>query len=416
MWNKQYHEKEKVHSLYGHLLDMIRLRAAWMKVKRNDGAGGVDKVTIGMFERQLDLQLRTLQRQLQEKTYCPQPVRRVQIEKDGSSKLRDLGIPTIRDRIVQQVLKDLLEPIFDPHFSPHSHGYRPGHSQHGALDEVKVFRERYDWVLDADIKGFFDNVDHEVLLDLVNERVSDGSILKLLRMFLESGVYFDGVVHPSDVGTPQGGVISPLLANIYLNHLDRHLSEHEVSFVRYADDLVVFCESRTRADALLCFVRKILEGDLHVELSVEKTRIVTLGYEVDKDGNIQFHPDHGPFNYLGFRVSRSGMSPCARSLKKFKDKIRALTIRCRTYELSSWFARLNRTIRGWCNYFGYGTVNKLFRQLSQWIRDRVRLVLGRNHKRTIRYNRRSLNSLRLQYTNAVLCEMGLITPDYLLDS
>jgi len=249
MWNKPYHEKVKVHSLYGHLLDLNRLRTAWKKVKQNDGAGGVDRVTLGMFECQLDLQLRTLQRQLQEKTYLPQPVRRVPIEKAGSDKLRNLGIPTVRDRVVQQAVKDLLEPIFDPHFSARSHGYRPGHSQHGALDEVKVFRKHFDWVLDADIKGFFDNVDHEVLLDLVNERVSDGSILKLLRMFLESGVYFDGMVHPTDVGTPQGGVISPLLANIYLHHLDRQLVAEDIFFVRYADDIVVFCESRADAEA-----------------------------------------------------------------------------------------------------------------------------------------------------------------------
>jgi group II intron reverse transcriptase/maturase len=414
MWNKQYHEKDKVFSLYGHLLDINRLRNAWKKVKQNDGAGGVDKVTIGMFECQLDLQLETLRRQLQEKTYRPQPVRRVPIEKEGSDKLRNLGIPTIRDRVVQQALKDLLEPIFDPQFSPRSHGYRPGHSQHGALDEVKIFRKHYDWVLDADIKGFFDNVDHEVLLDLVNERVSDGSILKLIRMFLESGVYFDGMVHPTDIGTPQGGVISPLLANVYLNHLDRTLSEEEILFVRFADDLVVFCESRASAEATLRLVREILEGDLHVELSVEKTKIVNLKYEVDEDGVV--HPDYGPFEYLGFRVSHSGMSPCDRSIKKFKDRIRELTIRHRTYELTSWFRRLNAAIRGWGNYFVYGTVKKVFMSLSGWIRDRVRLVLGNARKWRVRYNLRWLKYLRLVYPNSVLCEMGLITLDNLLDS
>ena len=401
--------------MYGHLLDERRLRNAWKKVKQNDGAGGVDKVTIGMFECQLDLQLKTLMRQLQEKTYRPQPVRRVPIEKEGSNKVRNLGIPTIRDRVVQQALKDLLEPIFDPHFSPRSYGYRPGHSQHGALGEVKVFREHFDWVLDADIKGFFDNVDHEVLLDLVNERVSDGSILNLIRMFLESDVYFDGLVHPTDTGTPQGGVISPLLANIYLNHLDRQLSEEDIFFVRYADDLVVFCENRADAEATLRLIREILENDLHVELSVEKTKIVYLRYEVDENGVV--HPDYGPFEYLGFRISRSGMSPCARSIKKFKDTIRGLTIRHRTYETTWWIQTLNSKIRGWCNYFGYGRVKVLFRNLSQWIRDRVRLNLGSRRKWGVRYNIRWLTPLRLEhYPNSVLREMGLITPEDLLDS
>ena len=413
MWNKPYHEKVKVHSLYGHLMDMKRLRAAWKKVKSNDGAGGVDKVTIGMFECQLDLQLKTLQRQLQEKTYRPQPVRRVPIEKVGSDKLRNLGIPTVRDRIVQQVVKDLLEPIFDPHFSARSHGYRAGHSQHGALDEVKIFRKPFDWVLDADIKGFFDNVDHEILLDLVNERVSDGSILKLLRMFLESGVYFDGMVHPTDVGTPQGGVISPLLANIYLHHLDRQLTAEDIFFVRYADDMVVFCDSRADAEATQRLIGEILENELHVELNAEKTKIVYLRYEKDVNGNLL--PDYGPFEYLGFRVSRSGMSPCERSVKKFKDSIRDVTIRHRTYETSWWIRTLNSKIRGWCNYFGYGTVKKIYRDLSGWIRTRVRLNLGSRKKSHIRYNGRCMKTLRQRYTNAVLRELGLITPDLLLD-
>ena len=396
MWNKPYHEKLKVHSLYGHLLDMNRLRNAWKKVKSNDGAGGVDKVTLGMFECQLDLQLKTLQRQLQEKTYLPQPVRRVPIEKDGSDKLRNLGIPTVRDRIVQQVVKELLEPIFDPHFSARSHGYRPGHSQHGALDEVKVFRKHFDWVLDADIKGFFDNVNHEVLLDLVNERVSDG------------------MVHPSDVGTPQGGVISPLLANIYLHHLDRQLTAEDIFFVRYADDMVLFCESRADAEATQRLISEILENELHVELSAEKTKIVYLKYEKDADENL--HPDYGPFEFLGFRVSRTGMSPCERSINKFKNNIREVTIRHRTYETSWWIRTLNSKIRGWCNYFGYGTVKKVYRDLSGWIRTRVRLNLGSRKKSHIRYNSRCMKTLRQRYTNAVLRELGLITPDLLLDS
>jgi group II intron reverse transcriptase/maturase len=326
-----------------------------------------------------------------------------------------LGIPAIRDRVVQQALKELLEPIFDPYFSPRSHGYRKGHSQHGALDEVKGFREHYDWVLDADIKGFFDNVDHEVLLDLVNERVSDGSILKLIRMFLESGIWFEGVVTPSEMGTPQGGVISPLLANIYLHHLDRQLTAEDIFFVRFADDLVVFCDSRVGAEATERLIMEILENDLHVELSAEKTKIVCLRYEEDAAGNV--HPDYGPFEFLGFKVSRNGMSPRDRSIKKFKDTIRRLTIRHRTYETTWWIQTLNSKIRGWCNYFGYGRVKILFRNLSQWIRDRVRLNLGSRRKWDVRYNIRWLTPLRLEhYPNSVLREMGLITPEDLLDS
>jgi RNA-directed DNA polymerase len=413
-WNKSYHQKRKVHSLYGHLLDYKRLFEAWLKVKANHGAGGVDKVTIGMFEAQFDQHLKTLLRQLQEKTYRPLPVLRVPIEKEGSTKVRNLGIPAIRDRVVQQALKDLLEPIFDSHFSPHSHGYRPGHDQHGALMEVKVFRDHFDWVLDADIKGFFDNVDHEVLLDLVNERVSDGSILNLIRMFLDSGISFHGREFPSDIGTPQGGVISPLLANIYLNHLDRQLRAEDIFFVRYADDMVVFCESQDGAEATLRLVQEILDQDLHLQLNPEKTKIVYLRYEANENGVV--HSAYGPFEYLGFRVSRSGMTPCARSVKKFKNKIRELTIRNRTYETASWLRTLNSKIRGWSRYFRFGTVKSLFAKLSRWIRERIRMNLGARRKTKPRYNRRWLWKLRMLYPNTVLREMGLITPEDLLDS
>jgi group II intron reverse transcriptase/maturase len=411
MWNKKYHEKHKVFSLYGHLLAFNRLFEAWTKVKQNRGAGGVDQITIEMYERQCDLHLKTLQRHLQEKTYRPGPVRRVQIEKDYSDTLRNLGIPTIQDRVLQQALKDLLEPIFDPFFSEHSYGYRPGRSAHDALRAAQTLRERYDWIVDADIKGFFDNVNHDILLDLVNERISDGSILCLLRSILQAGVYFEGEVHPTERGTPQGGVISPLLANIYLNHLDRRLKEMGYSFVRYADDHLIFCSSREEAQSALAFVNEVLSEELSLELSPEKTKLCCIKRGDDPTVPLK---ECRPFEFLGFRIHKWWMTPTERSVKRFKDKIRRLTIRHHKYQNDSWIPALNAVIRGWGNYFRIGTVKMLFKRLSRWIRIRIRLILGRRRRWKIRYNRRWLTTLYRVYPNSFLKKMGLITLDSLL--
>lgn len=411
MWNRKYHAKHKVFSLYGHLLDLNRLTEAWTKVKQNDGAGGVDKITIEMFERQHDLHLRTLRRRLQNKTYTPSPVRRVQIEKEGSSKVRNLGIPTILDRVLQQALKDLLEPIFEPIFSDRSFGYRPGRSAHDALDEVKRLREDHDWIVDADIKGFFDNVDHEILLDFVNEQVSDGSILRLIRSILNSGVSFEGVILPTEKGTPQGGVISPLLANIYLNHLDRRLEEEGYAFVRYADDFLIFCTSRGEAETALGFVHDVVSTDLDLELSPEKTQVCCI--HRDEDSTIP-KDLRRPFEFLGFIIHKWWMIPNKRAVKRFKSKMRGLTIRHCNYQTDTWIPRLNSVIRGWSNYYRIGTVKTLFKKLSRWIRIRMRMVFLRRRYRKVRLNRGTLLPSYYTYTNSFFMELGLITPEELL--
>ena len=405
-WNKQYHEKHKAFSLYGKLLKYEQLKAAWGKVRKNKGAGGVDSITIEMFENQLELQLETIQRQLHKKSYRPQPVRRVEISKENANKKRKLGIPTIRDRVIQQRLKEVIEPIFNPHFSEHSYGYRPGRSAHEAMEEIKALREQYDWVIDADIKGFFDNVDHDILIDLVNERVSDGSVLRLIRMFLEAGVKYDGAVYETSKGTPQGGVISPLLANIYLNHLDRRLEEVGLPFVRYADDFVVFCESKSDAEETLGLIRDILQQELKLELSLDKTAIRYLKYEPNEEGQLPL--EYGPIKFLGFQVRKRWLSPTPKSVKRLKDKIRAHTKRHINYNTETLLSNINAIIRGWGNYFRVGTVKTLYHDLDHWIRMRVRLVLGRR-KRHIRNSRRWRNKLNCTYTDDILKEMGLIT-------
>jgi group II intron reverse transcriptase/maturase len=313
--------------------------------------------------------------------------------------------------VLQQALKDLLEPIFEPIFSDQSFGYRPGRSAHDALNEVRRLREQHDWIVDADIKGFFDNVDHDILLDLVNEQVSDGSILRLLRSILQSGVSFEGVILPTEQGTPQGGVISPLLANIYLNHLDRRLEERGYAFVRYADDFLIFCMTREEAESALAFVHEVVSTDLDLELSPEKTQLCCI--RRGEDSTIPLDLCR-PFEFLGFRIHNWWMIPVKRAVKRFKDKIRGLTIRHYNYQTDVWIPKLNSVIRGWSNYYRIKTVKTLFKKLSRWIRIRLRMVFLRRRYRKVRQNRGTLLPSYYTYTNSFFMELGLITPEELL--
>lgn len=223
---------------------MSNLERAWKKVRSNRGAGGVDRQTIANFAEEEEKHLKELHRLLRAKQYRPQALRRVYIPK-GNGEERPLGIPAVRDRVVQQALLNILEPIFEPLFHEHSYGFRPGRSTHQAIAQVRrALSEGKEWVIDVDVRKYFDSVNHELLLDAVNEEVSDGSVLRLLREFLESGVMQDGVWRETEEGTPQGGVISPLLANIYLNRFDWKMAQGGYEVVRYADDFVVLCRSK----------------------------------------------------------------------------------------------------------------------------------------------------------------------------
>jgi group II intron reverse transcriptase/maturase len=241
-WNQQYHDKFKRHTLIFQVWDEKNLERAWKQVKVNKGSAGIDDISINEFEQNLSRNLAEIQRLLKEKRYVPKPVKRVFIPK-GNGKMRPLGIPTVRDRVVQQALKNVLEPIFEEIFLPQSHGYRPNTDAHAAIKKAEAYLERgYHWVVDADIEGFFDHVDHQILMDLVCEKVSDGRVLSLVESFLKSGIMNEGIFEESTEGTPQGGNLSPLLANIYLNHFDRRMGDYGYLLLRYADDIVIFCK------------------------------------------------------------------------------------------------------------------------------------------------------------------------------
>lgn len=350
--------QRKVHSLIGRI-DMSRLRSAFKAVKRNRGAAGVDKVDIRAFEANLEQNLAALMFDLKYPgRYHASPLRRVFIPK-GEGKLRPLGIPTVRDRVAQEVVRSLLEPIFEPLFSESSFGFRPGRSAHQAIQAVTAAQKRrYTWVVDADIRSFFDTIPHDLIINLVAEQVADGSILNILREFLSAGVMEDFAFLPTLSGTPQGGVISPLLANIVLNRLDQRLMQAGFCFVRYADDFVVLCRTHARAEQALDFVDNVLRQELGLSLSPNKTRITNF-----VEG----------FDFLGFHLTRRRASIRPKSIEKLKDKVRLLTVRCHNLDQNA-IRKLNRVLLGFAHYFStpWSTVRDQFALLDHWIRMRIR--------------------------------------------
>jgi group II intron reverse transcriptase/maturase len=354
-------KKQKVHSLTGRIDDRL-MREAFKAVKRNRGAAGIDKVSIAMFEKNLDANLAALMKDLKTRgTFVPKPLRRVWIAKDASqTKFRPLGIPAVRDRIAQEVIRRLLEPIFEPLFHDCSFGFRPKRNCHAAIKKVLAFHgEGYCITLDADISGFFDNIPHKLIVNAVAEEVADGNILDLIERFLAAGVMENGIFKPTSIGTPQGGVISPLLANIVLNKLDWRLEQAGYRFVRYADDFVVVCQKREQAHAALTLVESVMT-DLGLSLSPEKTKIASYGKGYD---------------FLGFRLARRSRTMRTKSLEKFKTKVRELTRRHHNLE-ATVIEKLNQVIRGTANYFApeFSTCIFLFEQLDKWIRMRLRCM------------------------------------------
>lgn len=362
--------KPKAHSLTGRI-SMPLLHSAFKAVKRNRGAAGIDKVSVKMFETNLAENLKALERELKDGSFNPFPLRRQYIPKEPG-KFRPLGIPAVRDRVAQEALRRLLNPIFERLFHNASFGFRQGRNCHQALSKVlELHGDGFQTVLDADIKGFFDNLPHEVIMEAVAAQVADGNILRLIQKFLRSGVMEEGVFKPTTVGTPQGGVISPLLANIVLNHLDWVLHRRGFRFVRYADDFVVVCQNKTQAEEALGLVTQTLT-ELGLSLSPDKTKITSYGKG---------------YAFLGFVISKRSRRMRDKSKRKFEDKIKELTIRSHNLD-QEVIVKLNRVIQGTANYFAtrWSTVRSCFRLLDAWIRRRLRCM---KYKRfSLHHNRR----------------------------
>lgn len=382
-------KKRKVHSLTGRI-DLRLMHQAFKAVKQNRGAAGIDKVSIKMFDANLEENLASLMKDLKAGTFQPKPLRRKMIPKGpGTTELRPLGIPVVRDRVAQEVLRRLLEPIFEPQFHDASFGFRPKRNCHQAIERVLEFHGQGDrFVLDADIQGFFDQIPHKVIVDAVAAEVADGNILRLVNKFLTAGVMANGVFKPTTVGTPQGGVVSPLLANIVLNHLDWKLHEAGYRFSRYADDFVVVCQTRQQAQEAWTLVEQVLKTDLGLVLSPEKTKITTYG---------------AGYEFLGFFLSSRSRRMRDKSVQKFKAKVRDLTVRKHNLDLEA-VEKLNRVIRGTAQYFGtpFSTNRWNFQKLDSWIRMRLRAMKRKrknyndNRKLRVGYFRRKLGLLTLE--------------------
>lgn len=345
------------------IADPVNLLRAWASVRANAGSAGIDGQSVAAFEADADHQFQALRRRLlSAERYVPPPVLRVYIPKpDGH--MRPLGIPTVADRVVQQAARQIIEPLFEPMFLPCSFAYRPGRSAQKAVWWVGEAIRRGDrWVAEFDIEGFFNNLRHNRLLREVAKVVDDIEVIGLVRRWLKAGVLTDGGLVPSEAGTPQGGVISPLLANIYLHRLDANLREAGFRPIRYADDFVILTRTKVEAEAGDRLVRHIL-ADIGLRPAEAKT-----GIKKVTDG----------FEFLGFAFKGKYHQPRFAAIERFKQRVRSLTRRTAPISLARMIEGLNPTIRGWGNYFAIGHVTILYRELDKWIRTRLRSkVLGR---------------------------------------
>ena len=356
------------------MLEEKRLEAAFLKVKAANGAPGIDGVNVKAFGDKVAENLAELVKELREKQYRPLPVKRVEIPKPGGG-VRKLGIPSVRDRVVQQALLDILTPIFDPDFHPSSYGYRPGKSSHQAIEKASMFMRKYEleWVVDMDLSKCFDTLNHDFLLTQIRRKVADGSILNLIQLFLESGVMTETGYEKTEEGSPQGGVISPLLANIYLDYFDRWSMEKGYRIVRYADDILIFASSRKGAERRLKQAEKVLEEEMELTVNREKTHITQLQKGVE---------------YLGVVIFPQYTQIQEKKVKAFKEKVRELTKRNGGKPLHVVIQKLNPVLRGYANYFRIANCRRVFRELMRWIRRRLRAIQLKLWKKPGRLHRR----------------------------
>jgi len=379
-------------SLIDKVIRPTTLEAAWQRVARNKGAAGVDGQSVERLAHQSARYLLELHAELKAGIYRPSPVKRVEIPK-ADGKTRPLGIPTVKDRIVQAALKMVIEPIFEVQFREGSHGFRPGRGCKDALREVdRLLKEGHTFVVDADLKGYFDSIPHDRLMALVEGSISDGRVLALIESFLHQDIMTETARWQPDGGTPQGAVLSPLLANLYLHPLDLLMEQSGYRMVRYAEDFVILCASEAEAEAALRQVTAWVTAN-GLTLHPDKTKL--------SDSR---QPGQG-FDFLGYRFEAAMRFVRAKSLKAFKDKVRARTIRSRGDSLRQIVADLNPMLRGWFEYFKHARP-RLFRRLDGLIRRRLRAILRKQEKRPS-MGRSEADHRR--WTNAFFAGQGLFT-------
>ena len=376
-------------SLIDKVYERRNLVSSYNKVASNGGCAGVDHVSVERFTQDLERHLDQLQVQLREQRYHPQAIRRAYIPKPGSREQRPLGIPTVRDRVVQGALRHVLEPIFERSFAEHSYGFRPGRGCKAALRRVDgLLKSGYCYIVDADLKSYFDTIPHDRLMTKIREHVADSRVLGLIESFLKAGILEDLQCWTPESGAPQGAVISPLLSNVYLNDLDHLMARSGFEMTRYADDFIIQCRTQSEADRALSLVQSWVQ-EHGLTLHPTKTQIV--------------HGVPDGFEFLGYRFENHRRRPRKTSLKKLRDTIRSKTHRSNGYSLGQIIAEINRPLRGWFAYFKHSHW-RVFARLDSWIRMRLRSILRK--RRGLRGRGRGRRSSSL--AERLLCQTGAV--------
>lgn len=358
----------KWYSLIDKVYSISNLEKSFVKVRKNKGSrtSGVDNINAKEYELHLEANLYQLNKELKSGNYQPQAVKRIYIDKPDGSK-RPLGIPTIRDRVVQQSLLTVLQPIFEPDFHPSSYGYRPQRSSQQAIAKSERLTRHYglEYVVDMDLSKCFDTLDHSLILQSLNQKVSDGKVLDLILKFLKSGILERCNFEPTEIGSPQGGIISPLLMNIYLDNFDQYMKQQGIRIVRYADDILIFATTKTKSGQYKAIAENYLEKQLKLTVNTKKTHLTDL--------------DHG-IPYLGTVITNYGVVVSYKNIEKFKDKIRKLTPRRKGKSVHYYIKELSMLLRGFSNYFRIALSKSLFARLMCWIRRRLRMMVMRAWK------------------------------------
>ena len=361
--------KDGAESLLERILDRDNLNQAYLKVKRNGGAAGIDQMTVEEMLPYLKEHREELLEKLYSGRYKPKAVRRVEIPKPDGGK-RMLGVPTVIDRMLQQAIVQVLQPIFEPTFSENSYGFRPKRRAGQAIQKaVEYYDEGYRHVVDLDLAKYFDTVNHDILIDMIRAEVKDERVVDLIRRFLKSGVMINGLISPTNEGTPQGGNLSPLLSNIYLTAFDRLLESRGHKFVRYADDCNIYVKSRRAAERVMANCVKFLEGKLKLKVNRTKSQVGSplklkfLGFSLCKIGK------------------RTGIRPHGKSVKRFKDKIRELTSRKQARSVEMILKRIKVYTTGWLGYYAIADMETLMKRCNEWIRRRIRQIYWKQWKK-----------------------------------
>jgi RNA-directed DNA polymerase len=372
MWiteNKLTEDNQLGYGMLEYILSPSNLNAAYLQVKRNKGAGGVDKMEVESLKDYLVSHKDELVTSILQGKYRPNPVRRVEIPKDNGQK-RQLGIPTVVDRVVQQAIAQILIPLYEPQFSDHSYGFRPKRNAHQALKKCRDYiTEGFGYAVDLDLEKFFDNVNHSKLIEVLSRTIKDGRVVSLIHKYLNAGVQVGGNFEASEMGVPQGGPLSPLLSNIMLNELDKELERRGHKFARYADDLVILCKSKRSAERVMGSIIRFIEDKLFLKVNREKSQVAPiskvkfLGYSFYKtkgEGRLRTHP---------------------KSVSKMKAKLKELTSRSNGWGNDRRKESLRQYIIGWVNYFKLADMQSLLLRIDEWYRRRIRMVIWKQWKR-----------------------------------